>query len=139
MNQSKNQIDESLTKETQNCKVNLLLQYFESDDIVKVKIYDSRFLGRGTHFDLMQQFNDVTKDLNPNHMYQMPIKDPSVNFKFYDCTVIKREENEQHVLVDIGTCGLHTIHRSFNYDGGKSNWNFKKIIKGYDLQDPLVH
>ena len=139
MNQSKNQIDESLTKETQNCKVNLLLQYFESDDIVKVKIYDSRFLGCGTHFDLMQQFNDVTKDLNPNHMYQMPIEDPSVNFKFYDCTVIKREENEQHVLVDIGTCGLHTIHRSFNYDAGKSNWSFKKIIKGYDLQDPLVH
>ena len=87
----------------------------------------------------MQQFNDVTKDLNPNHMYQMPIEDPSVNFKFYDCTVIKREENEQYVLVDIGTCGLHTIHGGFKYDAGKSNWNFKKIIKGYDLQDPLVY
>ena len=48
----------------------------------------------------------------------------------------KRKENEQHVLVDIGTYGLLTIHGAFKYSAGKSDWNIKKIIKGcYILQD----
>ena len=93
-------------------------------------------LGHATHSDLMQQFNHATKDLNPNHMYQISVDGPNVNLKFYDCIVKKRKENEQHVLVDIGTYGLLTIHGAFKYSAGKSDWNIKKIIKGcYILQD----
>ena len=60
--------DESLNKETQNCEMELLLRYIDSsDDRVKVRFYYSGFLGDATYSDLMQQFNDATKDLNTNH------------------------------------------------------------------------
>ena len=47
----------------------------------------------------------------------------------------KREETE-HVLVAIATCGLHTIHGAFKYGVEKSDWNLKKIIKGWYI---LLH
>ena len=51
---------------------------------------------------------------------------PNVNLKFYDCVVKQREENEQHTLVNIGTCGLHTIHGAFKNGAEKSGWNLNK-------------
>ena len=99
--------------------MDLLLHYFDlSDDRVKVRFYDS-------HLDLMQQF----KDLNPNHIYQISMDDPNLNLKFYDCIVKKREENEQHVLVDLVTCGVCTIHGTFKYGAEKSDWNSRKLSK----------
>ena len=123
--------DESLNKVTQNCEMDLLLRFFDPlDERVKVRFFDSRFLGHATHSDLLQHFNDAVKDLNPNHMYQISMDGPSVNLKFYDCIIKQREENEQHALVNIGTCGLHTIHGAFRNGAQKSDWNIKKVLKG---------
>ena len=119
--------DESLNKVTQNCEMDLLLRYFDSsDDRVKVRYFDSQFLGHATHGDLLHHFNEATKDLNPNYMYQISMDGPNVNLKFYDCVVKQREENEQHTLVNIGTCGLHTIHGAFKNCAEKSGWNLNK-------------
>ena len=72
--------DESLNKVTQNCEMDLLVRYFDSlDEKVKVRFYDSRFLGHATHLDLMKNFQDALKDLNPNHMFQISMDGPSVN------------------------------------------------------------
>ena len=59
----------------------------------------------------------------------MSVDGPNVYLKFCDYCK-KREENKQYVLADIGTGGHHTIHIAFKYDAEKSDWNFKKIIKG---------
>ena len=68
--------------------MDLLLCYFDSsDDRVKMGFYASCFLGHATYSDLMQQFNETTKDLNPNHMYQISKDSSNINFKFYDCIV----------------------------------------------------
>ena len=77
------------TSDTESRKAaHLLLRYFDSsDDIVTLRFYDSRFLGHGIHSNLMQQFNDATKGLNPNHMYQISMDDSNVILKFYDCIV----------------------------------------------------
>ena len=51
--------DENLNKVTQNREMDLVLRSFDSsDDRVKVRFYDSRFIRHSIHFDLMQQFND---------------------------------------------------------------------------------
>ena len=80
-----------------------------------MRFYDSRLLGHAAYSSLMQQFN-VTKDLNPNHMYQISVDGPNVYLKFCDYCK-KREENKQYVLADVGTGGHHTIHIAFKYDG----------------------
>ena len=38
---------------------------------------------------------------------------PDVNLKFYEAVVIERNENEQHQLINIGSCGLHAIDGLF--------------------------
>ena len=35
---------------------------------------------------------------------------PNVNLKFYEAVATERIENEQHQLINIGSCELHTIH-----------------------------
>ena len=35
---------------------------------------------------------------------------PNVNLKFYETIATERTENEQHQLINIRSCELHTIH-----------------------------
>ena len=37
---------------------------------------------------------------------------PNVNLKFYRKFVQKRKDENFHLLIDIGSCGLHVIHKS---------------------------
>ena len=50
---------------------------------------------------------------------------PNVNLKFYDAVVTERNENEQHQLINIGCCGLHTTHIAFKTGFEKSAWKIK--------------
>ena len=69
-----------LNNVTQNCEMDLLLCYFDSSvDRVKVRFYNSCFLWYTTHFDLIPQFSDSTKDFNPNCIYQISVDDLNVN------------------------------------------------------------
>ena len=36
---------------------------------------------------------------------------PNVNLKFYREFVQKRKDENFHLLIDIGSCGLHVIHK----------------------------
>ena len=110
--------DESLNKVTQDCDMDILIRYFDStENLVKTRFYDSRFLGHSTHSDLLEHFNDMIKELNPNKLYQISMDEPSVNLKFYDKVAKERGENEQHVLINIGTCGIHTTHGATSSPG----------------------
>ena len=55
---------------------------------------------------------------------------PTIDLKFYEAVVTERNENEQHQLINIGSCGLHTIHGAFKTGFEKSAWKIKKILKG---------
>ena len=43
----------------------------------------------------MQQFNDATKKLNPNHIYKISMDDPIANLKFGDCVVKKKSKGSE--------------------------------------------
>ena len=38
---------------------------------------------------------------------------PNVNLEFLELIQEDQNENEQHQLIDIGSCGLHKIHNAF--------------------------
>ena len=44
-------------------------------------------------------------------------------------------EYEQPQLIDIGSCGLHRIHRAFKTSTESTDWELKKVFKGYLLHD----
>ena len=53
---------------------------------------------------------------------------PNVNIKLLKMIQAERSENE-HQLIDIGSCGLHTIHNAFKTRGESTGWGMKKILK----------
>ena len=102
--------DESLNKKTQSFEMDLLVRYFdETEERVKTRHRDSQFLGHGTSIDLKRNFDETVKDLNSNKLIQIGMDGPNVNLKLLKMIQTERSENEQHQLIDIGSCGLYTI------------------------------
>ena len=76
--------DESLNDVTQTTEMDLYVRYWDPiENRVKVRYYDSPFLGHGTHTDLLNHFKSITNDLPSNKVYQVSMDGPSVNLKFY--------------------------------------------------------
>ena len=72
--------DESLNEATQTSKMDLYVRFWDvSENKVNVHYYGSSFHGHGTHQKLLSHFNDITKDLNHNHLYQISMDDPNIN------------------------------------------------------------
>ena len=122
--------DESLNDILQSCEIDLLLRYFDSDGItVKITYCDSRFFVHVTHQDLVKQFNDGMKQLDVNKLLQISMDGPSVNHNFLEKVSKERKGDEQHQLINIGSCGIHTIHGAFKTCAENPKWNIKQILK----------
>ena len=107
--------------------MDLLVQFFDnSTNTVNTRFYDSH----ATHQDLHKQFNDIPNELDSNKLCQISMDGPNINLKFYEAVVTERNEKEQHQLINIGSCGLHTNHGAFKTGFDKSAWKIKKILKG---------
>ena len=52
----------------------------------------------------------------------------NVNLKFLQLIQKDREENQQYGLIDIGSCGLHTIHNAFK-TGAEETGKLKRFSK----------
>ena len=72
--------------------------------------------------DLVKHFHEVCGQLNENNVLQISMDDPNVNWKFYD--IIKQEIKSpgSPKLLDLGSCGLHTVHGAFK-KAFEDNWN----------------
>ena len=76
--------DENLNDVTQITEMDLHVRYWDLiESRVKVRYYDSTFLGRGTHTDLLNHFKSITNGLPSNRVYQVSMDGPNVNLKFY--------------------------------------------------------
>lgn len=74
--------------------------------------------------------NDAVKELDPSKWLPIVMYGSDVNFlKFIQQD---QKENEQHQLINIGSCGLHTIHSTFKTGAEK-----KLIGNGKDTQGSL--
>ena len=111
--------------------MDLIIRYFDSvENRVNVRYWDSTFFEHGTHQYLLIQFENALRGLKPSHMYQISMNGPSVNWKFLSEIQKNRNENKQHELIDIGSCGLHIIHGAFKTGAEKTDWNIKQTMKG---------
>lgn len=54
---------------------------------------------------------------------------PNTNWKFIESLKRYPLENEQRQLIDIGSCGLHIIHRAFKTGSESNNWELKKVLE----------
>ena len=124
--------DESLNKVTQTCQMDLNVRYWDPvDHRVKVRYYDSTFLGHSKNTDLLSHYNDAIMRIDSSKILQVSMDGPAVNHLFYQKLVRHREDVKiTQLMVDIGSCGIHIIHGAFKFSFEKTSWNMKGIIKG---------
>ena len=107
--------------------MDLLARYFdETEERVKIRYLDSQFLGCGTLNDLKKNFNESLKVLDANKLIQSGMDGLNVNIKLLKMIQAEWSENKQHQLIDIGSCGLHTIHNTFKTGAESTGWGMKK-------------
>ena len=77
--------DESLNKLTQTCQMDLIVRYWhEADQQVKVRYWDSKFLGHSAHQDLLSHFNQSIDKIDLSKVVQISMDGPVVNLKFFE-------------------------------------------------------
>ena len=127
--------DESLNEVTQTCEMDMYVRYWDmACGQVKMRYFGSSFIVLTLNTDILQNFYEITKDLNPAHLYQVSMDEANVNLKFYREFVQKRKDENYHSLTDIGNCGLHIILFTEAWDLKwmihNSGWGLKKLMKG---------
>ena len=74
--------------------------------------------------------NGASKKIHKaNDLQEVTSDGPKVNLLFLKLYEEKRCLNELPALLDIGTCAIHTIHRSFKNPEKASEWDIGKVFK----------
>ena len=98
-----------------------LIRHRDSEaNLVKVRFWNSSYLGLGTQKDVLEKFENSLTDLNPSKMIQVSMDGPSFNLKFVECLSNLRESKGLPGLIDIGVCQLHAMHGAFQTGAVKS-------------------
>ena len=101
------------------------------DHRVKVRYWDSTFLGHSQHTDLLTHYNDSIMKIDSSKIVEVSMDGPSVNHLFYDKLVKHRTDIQiTQLMVSIGSCGIHIVHGAFKTAFEKTSWGMKGIIKG---------
>ena len=66
--------------------------------------------------------------LDKSKLIQVSSDGPKVNLAFLKNLQELRAEEEHPRLIDIGTCGLHVVHGSFQLGEKASDWKIKKLL-----------
>ena len=123
--------DKSLNDSTQTSEMDLYVRYWDDlDKLIKVRYYGSSFLGHCKANYLVEHFNELTKKLKSENLYQISMDGANVNKKFYEDFSRKFGDENYHRLIDIGSCSLHIVHGALRAGVEQSQWELKKFLKG---------
>ena len=65
------------------------------------------------------------EQLEFNKFVEISMDGPSINYKFLEEVSKERKADEQYQLINIGSCGFHTIQGDFKTGAGNFQWNIK--------------
>ena len=122
--------DESLNPIFQKGQMDLLARFWDDKaDMVRTRYLKSEFMVRSTANDVLQTFLSGISDIDKSKILQVSSDGPNVNLLFLFNLTEQRKEEELDPLIDIGTCGLHTIHGSLKAGAKASGWELNNLLK----------
>ena len=101
---------------------------------VQSRYLTSGFMGEAKADDILETFNSaVSKKLDyPENLVQLSSDGPNVNLLFLKEYDAQRSLNGLPPLLDVGTCGLHTVHGSMKAGEKATKWDVGKTLKAMD-------
>ena len=122
--------DESLNQKIQRGQMDILIRYWNTNsNLTETRYLDSQFLDGAKAQQILETFNNGVKILDAKRHIQISSDGPNVNLKFFQLINEERCTAELPSLLNIGTCGLHTIHGSLKAGVKSTDWNTGKILK----------
>ena len=121
--------DESLNKENQMKQLDMHIRIWDGD-VVRSRYLSSAFLGHSTTTDLIDVFSKhIQGRLGLSNIIQLSMDGPNVNWAAF--RKLEQQLTVEHGIksVNIGSCGLHTVHNSFRKAVTSSDWNISGILK----------
>ena len=106
------------------------VRYWDIDtEQVVTRYLGSQFLGHATADDMVRHFNESIKDkLNVHDMIQISMDGPNVNWKFFNIIQSQIKTDYGHELINIGSCGLHTLHNAFKAGAVATEWGISSLL-----------
>jgi len=122
--------DESLNKKLKRGQMDILIRYWNDESkYSETRYLDSQFLGGANAQQILESFNNGIKSMDARRNIQISSDGPNVNLKFLELVNEGRCTAELPTLLNIGTCGLHTVHGSLKAGVKSTDWSTGKILK----------
>ncbi|KAK0151781.1 hypothetical protein N1851_006845 [Merluccius polli] len=119
--------DESLNHYIQSKQMDMHVRLWEGAD-VKTKYIGSEFMGHSTALDIVGKMSNLLSEIGVTNLIQISMDGPNVNWKVFDILQKSVQKDVGKLLVNIGSCGLHTLHNAFR-DGCKSTgWEVEHAL-----------
>lgn len=129
--------DESLNKIAQKQQMDVNIRYWDKNTgKVHSRYLTSVFLEHATSGDLLNGLKIATKGLDLKKLLQISMDGPNVNFKML--TMLKKDlaskDPDGPQLVELGSCGLHTVHCAFKNAVHSTKWDVVEFLRSiYNL------
>lgn len=112
--------DESLNKALQLKQRDLHVRIWDGGE-VKTRYVGSEFLGHATAQDIVDRMQTILSETEMKNLVQLSMDEPNVNWEVFDLLQSDLVQINKSLL-NIMSCGLHTLHNAFR-DGYKaSGW-----------------
>ena len=108
--------DESYNHVSKKSQMDLHVRYWDCvKNEVVTRYYSSQFLGKASAQDVYEKFTKCCPVLDVNKLLQVSSGGPNVNLAFLNILNEKRSDEDLQKLLNIGTCGLHTVHNGLQH------------------------
>ncbi|CAH0563016.1 unnamed protein product [Brassicogethes aeneus] len=123
--------DGSVDKYLQKDQIDVIIRFWDESQITS-RYMSSAFLGHAKASDIIKAIKNEIAELNSQKLLQIGMDGPNVNLKVLKEFVDqRRNENEDYPqLIDIGSCSIHTLHRSFQVAVQETGWDLASILRG---------
>lgn len=124
--------DESLNKVAQRQQMDINVRFWNSaTEEVNTRYLTSAFFGRTTASDLLKGFREAIYPLSEKKIFQLSMDGPNVNYKFLtDFKLeLKKDDPTASIILQLGSCGLHTVHGAFKTGIHETQWDIDKFLK----------
>ena len=96
---------------------------------VRTRKFVSKFLNRPNATNLHSALSASLTNLSEKQLLQISMDGPNVNWGVLGLTLEERFKQEFPDIINIGSCGLHNVHRAFDSDMEVSELSLGKVLK----------
>ena len=79
---------------------------------------------------MLAHFQGILDQVHVPELVQISMDGPNVNWKFYGLLDEKIRDAHSVSLLNVGSCGLHTVHNSFKAGAEATGWKVGSILSG---------